>query len=125
MQCTKGKCSKAFHVCCARDGNSTGIVFTVLREVEKEVVLVDTAMEASQRDSCTMQVVTAEQAGVVDAPDGVAEALGPIGDSSFKDAGLGSSSTDVSASRVLKVIKKEEVEILCTQHNPVCLFRGH
>lgn len=27
-----------------------------------------------------------------------------------------------SDSRVLKVIKKQEVEILCTQHNPVRIF---
>lgn len=41
VQCTKGKCMKAFHVSCARDGSSQGIVFNVLRDVEKEVLVID------------------------------------------------------------------------------------
>lgn len=32
---------KAFHVSCARDGSSQGIVFNVLRDVEKEVLVID------------------------------------------------------------------------------------
>ncbi len=82
IQCTKGKCPKAFHVSCARDGNDQHIIFEVLREVEKEVVLLDPA------SSDQMQV---------DSVTGL-----PMDDS-----------------QVLKVIKKVEVQVLCTQHNPV------
>ncbi|TFK25851.1 JmjC-domain-containing protein [Coprinopsis marcescibilis] len=39
VQCTRGKCPKAFHVSCAREGHPLGIVFSVTREVEKEVVI--------------------------------------------------------------------------------------
>ncbi|EAU83432.2 specific transcriptional repressor [Coprinopsis cinerea okayama7 len=42
VQCTKGKCPKAFHVSCAREGSAHGIIFSVLKEVEKEVVLFET-----------------------------------------------------------------------------------
>ncbi|PBK62661.1 JmjC-domain-containing protein [Armillaria solidipes] len=81
IQCTKGKCPKAFHVSCARDGNDQHIIFEVLREVEKEVVLLDpTSSDQMQVDSVT---------GL------------PMDDS-----------------QVLKVIKKVEVQVLCTQHNP-------
>ncbi|KAF8263606.1 JmjC domain, hydroxylase-domain-containing protein, partial [Lactarius quietus] len=41
IQCTRGKCSKAFHVSCARDGAENGIVYKELGEIEKDVVLVD------------------------------------------------------------------------------------
>ncbi|PBK83290.1 JmjC-domain-containing protein [Armillaria gallica] len=82
IQCTKGKCPKAFHVSCARDGNDQHIIFEVLREVEKEVVLLDPGISSDQ-----MQV---------DSVTGL-----PMDDS-----------------QVLKVIKKVEVQVLCTQHNP-------
>ncbi|KAF9651005.1 JmjC-domain-containing protein [Thelephora ganbajun] len=43
IQCTKGKCSKAFHIMCARDGAEQGISYEILHEVEKEVILVQSA----------------------------------------------------------------------------------
>ncbi|KAJ7743801.1 JmjC domain, hydroxylase-domain-containing protein [Mycena metata] len=45
IQCVKGKCPKAFHINCARAGaeEGTGIAYTVVREVEKEVVLLEPA----------------------------------------------------------------------------------
>ncbi|GJE93631.1 JmjC and ePHD domain-containing protein [Phanerochaete sordida] len=41
IQCTKGKCPKAFHVSCARDGASQHIIYRVVQDIEKEVVLLD------------------------------------------------------------------------------------
>ncbi|KIJ42662.1 hypothetical protein M422DRAFT_31236 [Sphaerobolus stellatus SS14] len=43
IQCTKGKCSKAFHVSCAISGIG-GVSYRVLESVEKEVVLVEPAL---------------------------------------------------------------------------------
>lgn len=79
MQCTKGKCSKAFHVSCARE--NPAIVFD-MKEVEKEVILTDSAVAPME--------------------------LG---------AGIGVPME--KSDQVLKVIKKLEVQILCSQHNPV------
>ncbi|KAF9466696.1 JmjC domain, hydroxylase-domain-containing protein [Collybia nuda] len=96
IQCTKGKCPKAFHVSCAKDG--TDIVFTVLKEVEKEVVLLDTAINAPTPGPSQMQV------------DHVVQPRDP-----------NAMNVDPSAtppSRVLKVIRKLEVQVLCVQHNP-------
>ncbi|KAJ7058631.1 JmjC domain, hydroxylase-domain-containing protein [Mycena amicta] len=47
IQCTKGKCPKSFHVNCARDGATAGVFYKVLREVDKEVVLLAPAPPAS------------------------------------------------------------------------------
>ncbi|KAJ6589191.1 JmjC domain, hydroxylase-domain-containing protein [Mycena capillaripes] len=78
IQCTKGKCPKAFHINCAKAGHAAGIAYSVVREVEKEVVLLEPVPHA-------------------DPADGEAE----------------------PNLRVLKVIRKSEVEALCPQHNPV------
>ncbi|KAJ7641325.1 JmjC-domain-containing protein [Roridomyces roridus] len=75
IQCTKGKCPKAYHISCAVAGEDIG--YSVLREVEKEVVLVDP---------------------------------GPV-----------PNSVEESNLRVIKVIKKTEVELLCPQHNPAVI----
>ncbi|KDQ52573.1 hypothetical protein JAAARDRAFT_40178 [Jaapia argillacea MUCL 33604] len=80
IQCTKGKCPKAFHVSCARDGNESGIMYSIIREVEKEVVLLDPTAAATP----------------------------------YQD---GFDNGEVS-SQVLKVIRKQEVQVLCPQHNP-------
>ncbi|KAJ7186669.1 hypothetical protein C8R46DRAFT_277518 [Mycena filopes] len=80
IQCAKGKCPKAFHINCARAGADagTGIAYKVVREVEKEVVLLEPAPT------------------------------------------MGTNSQDAEPNlRVLKVIRKTEVEALCAQHNPV------
>lgn len=84
IQCTKGKCTKSFHVSCAREGAS-GIAYSVVRELEKEVLLV-----------------------------GYHSPLGELLETS--DANHpGPTPVDP---QVLKVIRKNEVQVLCSQHNP-------
>jgi hypothetical protein len=110
IQCTKGKCPKAFHVSCARDGKESGIVFNVLREVEKEVVLLDPGTSAP-----------------INPPP---ESTNPVGHPAGEN-GMNVHATQLTsgvensapAARVLKVIKKVEVQVLCTQHNPVRDFQ--
>lgn len=100
IQCTKGKCPKAFHVSCARDGAQGGIVFSVVREVEKEVVLLEPSVS------------------VADAPSQM-EVDVPLPEANM-DANV-VTGTSLTSSRVLKIIKKYEVQVLCPQHNPVRL----
>ncbi|KAG7085759.1 hypothetical protein E1B28_003300 [Marasmius oreades] len=128
IQCTKGKCPKAFHISCARDIEDNNVVFTILKEVEKEVVLVNpdssnaltittapVSIQASalqpESGSGPMQVefestntpsaeIAHNSRMAVDQPNGT-------------DDGDGDSNTEV-----LKIITKYEVQILCTQHNP-------
>ena len=100
IQCTKGKCPKAFHVSCARDSQEGGIVFNVLKEVEKEVVLLDPIIGATPITSTNQMQVDPSTCPVE-----------PI----VMNAGL----LSPSGSRVIKVIKKLEIQVLCTQHNPV------
>jgi len=102
VQCTKGKCPKAFHVNCARDGHAMGIMFTVMREVEKEVVLLDSSPSSSSSNNRTDSM----EVDVSHATNGLAVAASIL---------------QPSLSRFLKVIKKLDVQILCTQHNPVCI----
>ncbi|KAF8137819.1 hypothetical protein K438DRAFT_1738342 [Mycena galopus ATCC 62051] len=87
IQCAKGKCPKAFHISCAKNGarNGTGIAYTVIRDVEKEVVLLEPVSGTSVATN--------------------ADPTAPLGE----EPNL----------RVLKVIRKTEVEALCSQHNPV------
>ncbi|KAJ7726252.1 JmjC-domain-containing protein [Mycena maculata] len=81
IQCTKGKCPKAFHISCAASGGPAGIAYSVLREVEKEVVLLEPPP----------------------APLPATDPIQPVPEPTV---------------RVLKVIRKAEVEVLCAQHNP-------
>lgn len=90
---------------CAREGASNGIVFTVLREVEKEVVLLDPGTSNPPETPMHIDPPLPGDDGAVAAH--VAPVPGPIDEPA-----------DIS-SRVLKVIKKVEVEVLCSQHNPV------
>lgn len=106
IQCTKGKCAKSFHVGCARDGSTSGIVYSILREVEKEVILV------------YPQPLLPPPPQHTPSSDGA---------SAFLDAILSQSETQDQAMlpppaeaepQVLKVIKKYDVHVLCLQHNP-------
>lgn len=94
IQCTKGKCSKAFHISCARDGGATGILFKVLQQVEKEVVLLDPSG-------------TTYASGSMDVMD--------IDPSGYRQADQRAGSEEGT---VLKTIRKTEVQVLCSQHNP-------
>ncbi|KAG6372655.1 JmjC domain, hydroxylase-domain-containing protein [Boletus reticuloceps] len=96
IQCTKGKCTKSFHVSCAREGRN-GISYTLLREVEKEVILIDMQPASSHIPHTAGEPSQSEAtAGLF-----VAHAAQPDAEP-----------------RVLKTIKKNEVQVLCNQHNP-------
>ncbi|KAF8152302.1 JmjC domain, hydroxylase-domain-containing protein [Crassisporium funariophilum] len=101
VQCTKGKCPKAFHVNCAKDGHALGIIFAVVREVEKEVVLLDPLPSGTASISPDAMWIDSTHAAASDNPAVDSELV-----------------NHSSGSRVLKVIKKLDVQILCTQHNP-------
>jgi hypothetical protein len=101
VQCTKGKCAKAFHVNCARDGHAQGILLGVLREVDKEVISLNNIPVSA-----------------VPRPP----ALGTDENHMSLDAMKTMQQHDSSSESVFKVVKKLEVQILCTQHNPVRYF---
>ncbi|KAF9005231.1 JmjC domain, hydroxylase-domain-containing protein [Cyathus striatus] len=101
VQCTKGKCPKAFHVSCARDGAANGLVFQLVREVEKEVVLLEPAIPCVPISHMSVDIPQGSVAMTVDV---LPSASNPAHES--PDA------------KVLKVIKKLEAQVLCTQHNP-------
>lgn len=87
IQCTKGKCTKSFHVSCAREGAS-GVAYSVVRELEKEVLLVGYHSPLGE---------LLEPGSPLDASQPVPTPADP---------------------QVLKVIRKNEVQVLCSQHNP-------
>lgn len=104
IQCTKGKCAKSFHVDCARNGGTSGIVFSILREVEKEVILV--------------YPNPPPPAYPVSAPDGATASLDPaLSQSQMQSGAILPSPVEVEP-QVLKSIKKYDVHVLCLQHNP-------
>jgi len=100
VQCIKGKCAKAFHVSCARDGHALGIVFGVVREVNKEVISIDNNPSSA-------------------APQGTSAA--PQDYIHMTQSPIQQPQSNITPECVLKVVKKLEVQILCTQHNPVSL----
>ncbi|KAG6332296.1 hypothetical protein ID866_6791 [Astraeus odoratus] len=89
IQCTKGKCAKSFHVSCAKEG-ITGVAYNVLRELDKEVILVDVQ---------TAPVTLPCPGTPLDVDVPIPRPVPP-------------------EPRVLKTIKKNEVQVLCAQHNP-------
>ncbi|KAF9242788.1 JmjC domain, hydroxylase-domain-containing protein [Melanogaster broomeanus] len=102
IQCTKGKCAKSFHVSCARDGEN-GVFYSVLREVEKEVILVDVQPQSAPAPTSSEEPAPGEAMdGGIQWTNGMPQVVIPVG----------------TEPRVLKTIKKNEVQVLCTQHNP-------
>jgi hypothetical protein len=101
IQCTRGKCSKAFHISCAREGEKYGIVYNELGEVEKDVVLVDVASVPN-----------------LPTPMDIDGGIPPL-------PNLPSDSVDAKAFNkdAVKVVKKMEFQLLCPQHNPVSVIR--
>ncbi|OCB91045.1 JmjC-domain-containing protein [Sanghuangporus baumii] len=117
IQCTKGKCPKAFHISCARDGGQGNRVqLSELREVEKEVVLNDVPppIEAPSLSGDESVAVSSNDMTI---------------DTGTADASLAPTALPVVSSQVakeatpelnvVKTIKKIEYELLCPQHNPV------
>lgn len=102
VQCTRGKCSKAFHISCAREGTNHGIVYEELGEVEKDVVLVD--VPPVPGPSVPMDVDDSNISPPQDNPS----------DSVDADANTSTFHKDA-----IKVVKKMEFQLLCPQHNPV------
>lgn len=90
-------------------------MFTVVREVEKEVIFSDAL---PQPPSITTPVVNPPVIGQMQVdmdPRPLSEgddAAGVIGTAPIVDPS--------APSRVFKIVKKLDVQILCTQHNPVC-----
>jgi hypothetical protein len=88
----------------------------VLQEVEKEVVLLDQNAEEQPSEPVSLEKDSSERAQDADASTNmVVDAAAP---QPVVDCPQANPSTN--GHRVLKIIRKVEVQVLCTQHNPVC-----
>ncbi|KAH8105461.1 JmjC-domain-containing protein [Cristinia sonorae] len=123
VQCTKGRCPRAFHVSCARDGAATNIVYNVLGFTEKEVISVDQAPPANG--------IPAQYHQTAQPPPPMASLQPPVpmpGQQSFHaptpqlTAGPShiepNPSAQYQSQSPVKVVRKLEVSVLCPQHNP-------
>jgi hypothetical protein len=97
VQCTRGKCSKAFHISCAREGAENGIVYEEIGEVDKDVVLVDVAPVPS------LHVPMDIDGNIPSSQETPSDSVNAH--KTYREA--------------IKVIKKMEFQLLCPQHNPV------
>ncbi|THH27258.1 hypothetical protein EUX98_g6931 [Antrodiella citrinella] len=131
IQCTKGKCPKAFHVSCARDGGASNIVYTILGVMEKEVILVNPPPPSSS--SGPLMVHQQQQLISIQPPQSMTMPMQPMqhmqpfqhplqfpagSQAEFGvNPGMMQQQPQQQAPPV-KVIKKLEVSVLCSQHNP-------
>ncbi|KAF8493306.1 JmjC domain, hydroxylase-domain-containing protein [Gautieria morchelliformis] len=148
VQCTKGKCSKAFHVSCAANSHTSGngVAYRVLEDIEKQVVLLEPETDPASQLPLTSMAIDGPQnnqsqmsAGtpsamkspptltaalptpIVQAPV-LPESVAQLPTLSSPSLPVVSTSTPKEEGpRVLKTIKKLLVEVLCPQHNPVVI----
>ena len=115
---------------CARDGHANGIVYRVLREIEKEVVLLDNNAPAPvppppAPEPSVLQLYPnpGDNTAPVDSALSGEQPMevDPTGEGapSALPAGAQRQHQPSPSPQVLKTIKKTEVEVLCHQHNPV------
>ncbi|KAG8995096.1 hypothetical protein FRB94_009473 [Tulasnella sp. JGI-2019a] len=97
VQCTRGKCSKAFHVMCAV--HAEDVSYRELEEVEKDIILMDP--EAPPVDPVPILVPETDQLGSDPAP------LPPL------------TVPQPNGPKIIRTIRKPIIELLCSQHNPV------
>jgi len=86
----------------------------VLQEVEKEVVLLDQYPEEHPSEPFSSEPPTFDMNSSEKALDTATEMVGSAAAPFDRPQ-----ATSSNGHRVLKVIRKVEVQILCTQHNPV------
>jgi hypothetical protein len=139
-----------FHVSCAANSHTSGngVAYRVLEDIEKQVVLLGSEADPTSQLSSTSMVIdglqkdqsqmSGDTSSAVKSPPASTTAL-PIPvvqgqvlpESVAKQPTLTSPSLPVASTstpkeegpRVLKIIKKLLVEVLCPQHNPVCYLR--
>jgi PHD-zinc-finger like domain len=93
IQCTRGKCSKAFHVSCAIEQEE--VDYKVVEETESEVVVIGSTQDLPLSNGSSS------------------------GDLSVINSSGHVPSMQESSTRMVKIVRKYLVSVLCSQHNPV------
>ncbi|KAL0569180.1 hypothetical protein V5O48_012788 [Marasmius crinis-equi] len=120
IQCTRGKCVKAFHISCARDVQDNNVVFNIVKEAEKEDVLVNSADTSASTEPAVSYVQGLGSSQDQMQVDSQVTHPASSGNGMVVD---GENQDPTSDTDVLKVIKKYEVQLLCPQHNPAVAAR--
>ncbi|KZO99524.1 JmjC-domain-containing protein [Calocera viscosa TUFC12733] len=117
IQCTRGKCPRAFHVTCATEKSE--VFYREIGEVEKEVVLAD-----AETDGCADQHGHETYGGDEALANGemsLADRLMPnIVElpTRINEAAIVEAKALTPILKVIKTIKKPIIELLCSTHNP-------